>query len=149
MWLWEALHGTIFIWACRVDWTWKFLGSGILIYPLELRLRDFKCFQGSRAFAMFVHKNFTGAWGTLIPLYRTLLYCSLHACLHCMALLCNVSQLRGGFQIIFFCLLWFPWNYTLSRKKHYLNNQINYLIHGGLEALGVIIFVWARRMGQN
>ena len=45
-------HYKLFIWACRMDRTWKFWHEKILIRTLELKLQHFP-HMGSHAFAMF------------------------------------------------------------------------------------------------
>ena len=79
----------------EMDRIWKFLGSGILIHPLELKLQGFKCFQGSHAIAMFAHKKNYGRMGYVDDALLNIVYMAWHgmawlfdACLHCVALLC-------------------------------------------------------------
>ena len=75
----------------------------------------------------------------LTILYRTL--CTWHgyldACLHCVALLCIHMMVSGHF---FLLNVWSPC-YTWSRVKKFM---------GELGVIGdIIIFIQARRMGQN
>ena len=59
---WEAVHDKLFIWAHRMDRTWKLGGSGNLIHTLELKLWSFPI-QGSYVFAMFYAHTLRDGWG--------------------------------------------------------------------------------------
>ena len=96
--------------ARRMDRTWKFLGSGILIHTLELKLWHFEVFPyvciGSHAFAMFAHKKNYGRAGyvddPLPNIVNNAIWMPACSTMH-------PARLCGGFQTIFFLLsVWSP-----------------------------------------